>query len=264
VIVQTWENHRKIESLLAAMRRPIDASGSTGADEAPRDARGRQWTPDVPDAAEQALRTVLPEVNIQDAPLDAAVRTLAGLARANLVVDGKSMMEAELERKHLQDAGVEVSRTRTIRLYDVTLRQALEAVLREYSDSVWAAGYDVDDGTIVVSSKGAGFRQITRVYELPGWPRAAAAGRRRQDDEVGASSTGEIPEEVELILAGVAPDSWSANGGTGHIRVVAGRLVVTQSWQNHQEVRRVLATLRPGPSASRAAPATAPAPPRGE
>lgn len=255
LVVQTWANHRQVESLLGTFRRPVPpSSGAPGVEELAWDPQLKQWMPAVPDAAERALRTVLPEVKLQNASLGEAVQTLARLARANIVLDGRSMMRAELDRKHLQDAGVDVNRGRrlTLDLYDVTLERALEAVVQAYSDNVWTGGFVPHNRAIIVTEASAATGGLfTRVYDLRDWPHVGAAvERHRRPAPVERIKTraGEIEQLVEAVATTVAPESWRDNGGTASMLFVADRLVVTQTWRNHEQVRWFLSALRAGPS----------------
>jgi hypothetical protein len=249
IVVQNWQNHRRIERLLAVLRDPVRTSNARAAAGVGWDGRLQQ-VPTHSDAADRALRTVLPEVRIDNAPLEAAVQTLARLAKANIVIDGQSMAEAELDRKHLHDAGADVSRIRgrTLRLHDVTLRDALKAVLREYSDSVWEGGFLLEGDVIVVTSKRTASRLLTRAYDLRDWPHVGAAVARPlpSEDET-EPPPDEFEELVKVITTTVEPDSWSGNGGVAEMRRVRDLLVVTQTWWNHEEVRRFLNALRADP-----------------
>jgi hypothetical protein len=256
VIAQTCRHHRKIESALAALRRPVPVSGG-GVEELTWDERLRQWPRATPDPAERALRTVLPEVKLKDASLDEAVQTLARLAQANIVLDGKSMMEAELERKHLENAGVDVTRSRrlTLHLYAITLERALKAVLLAFSDNLWTGGFTVQDGTIVVASSALPKELFTRVYDLRDWPDlgAAVAAHVRPSSPMKSRSATSSPADnlqklMDAIMTTVDPESWREHGGTGSVVAVANRLVVTQTRQNHEQVRWFLSTLRAGPA----------------
>jgi hypothetical protein len=251
VVVQTWENHRQIEALLNKLRHPVPAADlGVGTGPLVWDGRLQQWVSPSPHAAEAALLRELPEVSIENASLDAAVQTLGRLARANIIVDGTSMMTAELDRTHLENAGVDVSRSRarTLHLHHVTLQQALEAVLQEYSDGVWRGGFTVEDGAIVVTNQLSASRLVTRVYDLRDWPYVGDALRRHRRGPAGVAAARErindLQALIDAIRATVAPESWIDKGGWADIRFVADRLVITQTWQNHEQVRRLMNLLR--------------------
>ena len=157
------------------------------------------------------------------------------------------------------------SRRLTLNLYDVTLERALEAVLLSFSDNVWSGGFMIQDGGIIVTRASvASGVMFTRVYDLRDWPHpGAAAARHRQPalQEQAKTREEDVQGLVDALTDNVAPESWRDNGGTASMVYVADRLVVTQSWRNHEQFRWFLNALRGGGSAP---PATAPAAPRGE
>jgi hypothetical protein len=264
VIVQTWENHRRIQDLLTGLRQTVpQSSPRPGSEWLLWNGRQQQWLPASTDAARSALQVVLPEVRIENASLDDAVHALATLARTNIVVDGRSLTEAELDRKHLQDAGADVGQRRrlTLHLHDVTLRRALEAVLLQYSDSVWTGGFTVDEGVIVVTSDGRALhRTVTRGYDLRGWPEFDAARLQRlepPEEEAGTLRAEVYQDLVATIEENVMPETWRDNGGVGQIRIFNDRMLISQTWQTQEKVRQFLNLMR----ANRPAPASPPAAP---
>jgi hypothetical protein len=131
-------------------------------------------------------------------------------------------------------------------------------VVEGFARAGWPLEFTVRDGAIVISSAGKIERHpVTRVYDLRDWPQPGAWAQPARPADPGAAplTRPEAAEELgTAIMESVAPDSWRDNGGVpGSIRFAADRLIVTQTWRNHEKVRRFLDAMRAAP------PTTAPA-----
>ncbi|MDB5289616.1 MAG: Bacterial type and secretion system protein [Phycisphaerales bacterium] len=180
-------------------------------------------------AARKALTFRFGELNIHSVTFEQAIANLAERAHANINVRWGA----------LQNAGV--SRTTKVRLHlwDVTLAQALTAVLAEAEGGSSKAEYHVESGVIVVGTGTEDVPEcVTVIYNV------------RDVIEIEEATTGCTREEAaemlaKVIMETVSPDSWrDAGGNIGAIRELSGLLVVTHTVEGHQQILRLLEQLR--------------------
>jgi hypothetical protein len=223
----------------------------------------RQGLPLLPGPArrqalvEKKLREVLPVVEFRQTPFDQAIDRLRSLSGAEMVV----------EWEDLDSIGVRRDIPIDLRLHDVTLDAALNAVVG-YADSSGRRArmrYTPYDGAIVISTSDAleyGGYACAAVYDLsdiqgssamspttppiicfppkattaPAAPGAPAGSRTRQETD---------DELVRLIEEAVAPDIWDTNGGSGgFVRAYNGRFVVVTTIQYHRQIQDLVSQLR--------------------
>jgi hypothetical protein len=107
----------------------------------------------------------------------------------------------------------------------------------------------------------------TRVYDLRDWlaavlgppPTPAPKGHADLAKWAALRET-RVESLIKVIEDTIAPDTWKETGGTiGLIKELNGELVVTQTWENQEQVADLLAALRTDPSRLRTPPSTAPA-----
>jgi len=187
------------------------------------------------------LRQVLPEVNLTSTTLGEAIDGLRRISGANIFVNWRRLADVDPEVGPDRPVHME------LRLKNVTLRQALTKVVecaestRERTPSR-VLGFGVRDGIITVSDDWPKFISVGRWYyvqDLINHPARNSFARPNR-----------TPQEIEndlaiMIMEAIDPDSWrDAGGEVGSIRTWAGRLVVFQTPENHQNIESLLANLR--------------------
>jgi hypothetical protein len=262
IVLQTWDNQRRVAELLAQLRKPAPPPAPPPATpdlEIWNDALKRYVSTD-PGVGEASLRRRIPEVRLDRVPLEQALATLADLAHADLAADWRAF----------QAFGITRRTPISLHLRDVTLAEALRALL----DSNGAAAFHicVDGGCIVLGGLPGYMPEstTTRVYDLRDWldsvmgqpptpsPKNLSEAERRAELRFW-----QMARVIALILETTAPGSWREQGGTaGTMKELNGRLIITQTWENQERVADLLAALRADPSRIQAPPpATFPAAP---
>jgi hypothetical protein len=219
----------------------------------------KEWLSTDPASAEAALARRLPELRLEAVPLDEALRTLSR----------KWGVPVFAKWQTLREAGIDPEARVTVELPNVTLSKALDNVLSATRVPRIEEGlaYTIQDGVITVSTAvDSGREGVMRMYDIRDWPGRdrALAGRPwrlfvRSDDP---ERDLEVEALVEAITTSVDPESWrDAGGSVGSLKVLDGVLLVTQSVENHERIRRLLNAMRVGAATTRpvAHPATAPA-----
>jgi hypothetical protein len=188
-------------------------------------------------AAENASRR-LDEVDLSRGTLEGAFDVLRELTHANIVVRWPA----------LEAAGVDRTTPVKLRLWDVRLGVAINVLLVTV-ESPTPLGWSEEDGVITVSTSEDIHRDtVTRVYDVrdlivalnemqfPGFP---------NDDDTGRTWQQCVDEITRFVTETVVPDTWrDAGGSIGSIRELGGRLIVTQSPENHTQLRDLLKRLR--------------------
>jgi hypothetical protein len=233
---------------------------------------GRVYPPDG--KIDAALKQRLPLVRMKQVSLEEAIERLRADSGANLFVDWHALKATNIDRSTRVD----------VDLQDVSLAQALDYIvrsifiLRNTKDELW---WDVQDNVIVISSEASiGHTGSIRVYDIRDLMKAEL-GKLRVRWEFWMKGYGTHPPPnaprvlvsseptwdvlaqaiMMLITDQVAEDTWKDNGGSiGTIRELNGRLIVRQTWQNHQKVEALLDELREKgiPTTSPSSPAGAP------
>ena len=162
-----------------------------------------------------------------------------GAALSDILIYLADLLPAErkmsivLDRRNLEEAGIDLGRAVSLKVNAIRLRSALGLILAD-------AGIDwtVRDEVLLITTKeAAAANTVTRVYDV---------------DELVVPKSGEdrtphFDELIELIQNEVAPESWSDNGdgpGAVHPFSVNGcRLVVRQTPQAHYEIAKLLEEL---------------------
>jgi hypothetical protein len=219
VILQTWENHRRVQNLLAVLRHSSAPSPPPAPAPEVRVWHDllKQWTPLDNGPAEAALERRLPEVSIDADSVEEALEVLHELTGANLLLSDAARRAAFDPRDRV-----------VLRLRDVTLAETLDAMVENCC--TWRhLGYTVDRGVIVVTTKEAAARDVfTRVYDLRHWPPLRTAA---------------VDQLIATLKEDIDPSSWQDRGGRGGVRELRGSLVVTQTLANHDKVRRFMNAL---------------------
>jgi hypothetical protein len=237
VVVQTRANHRGIERLLWSLRHPAPQV-KPAADDAESlallrvwDERLKQFVAPAGGEVERALRERRDDVELTDLELDDAIKRLSALWSVAMQVD----------------PDVRWSKNVTLRMRQVTLREALRAVL----DSAGQAGdlrYGVRGGVIVVANNGLLLPPLeVRVYDLRGWPAMQRAPDERRF----------VAELTKLVKEMIDPEEWRGeekDDPSRSVRFVGGSLIVRASRDTHDRLEELLAALRRGEGAAAASP----------
>jgi beta-lactamase regulating signal transducer with metallopeptidase domain len=216
-----------------------------------------------------ALDKKVPEINLQEVPLDEAIARLREISGANIFVNWKA----------IERAGVDRTKTISVRLYNIKFAKALDIILQSASGPERKARleYTIDEGVITISTpEDLSKNVLTRVYDirdliqvipnfddapdlrlrssqaatapalpappptLPATRPASRAATRPREVEVQAR----VDAIIKLIKEIVAPDSWDGESRIGAIKELSGQLVVTQLPENHAALNTLLEQLR--------------------
>ena len=135
-----------------------------------------------------------------------------------------------IDKRGLDDLGVAVDTPVRIELRDISLRAALDHMLREFDLT-----YVVWKETLLITSVDMyleGNLQTVKVYPVSDLLRSVDDGMVEYD------------VLVDTIRTVIEPDSWRVAGGTGDIETIAGTLVVSQTDRIHEKIERLLVILR--------------------
>ncbi len=147
-----------------------------------------------------------------------------------------------LDKKALDGTKVDASATVTMSVKDVSLRSALELLLRPLK-LTWTIH---DEVLLITTPEEAGKMLTTKVYQVADL--VAPPPDEMEEGEAPAPAPKDFEALSELITSTIAPETWDTGGGHGTIAVAAvgGRrvLVVSQTYQVHDRVGRLLDELR--------------------
>jgi tetratricopeptide (TPR) repeat protein len=170
-------------------------------------------------------------VNFKDARLEQVLDDIRDMSGLNVVVDAAA----------LRDEGVSLDQHVSVKMDDVSLRSALNAIMQ----SVHLAFVVRDEALVVTTEAGARGKLVCRVYPI--------ADLRNADLEAAAGRPGCCPGEgtgvdalITLITSSVAPQTWSEAGGPGKIDYfpLGMSLVVHQTPDVHEQLCDLLTALR--------------------
>jgi len=137
----------------------------------------------------------------------------------------------QIDRKALQDVGIDPQTPVTRTLKRIRLRSALRLLLRDVGLT-----FTVRDGVVLITTREQAEASLSKeVYAVEDL--VAASGQRGKSD---------FDALVDLITSTVEPASWDSVGGPGSISVLASReaLVVRQTFQAHEQIAALLDGLR--------------------
>jgi hypothetical protein len=177
--------------------------------------------------ARKALSTQISEVKFESVTAEEAFAWLARSANATINVNWDVL---ELEK---------VSRTKRVRLHlwDVSLAQALSALLGQACENATPVSFAAHDRTILVStSNDLGSKKEIVIYNVRDLLEI------RESD--GSAAQGGAEELFPLITRTIAPDSWRDNGGDCSIREYSGLLLIEHTAEGHEQIRELLEKLR--------------------
>ncbi len=200
------------------------------------------------------LDRVVPEVRFDQIALADAIEFLRDLTRANFLVNWRA----------LEAAGIERTAPVSLQLRDVPASTVLKAILesaggdgvplafRQRANIVFISTHDHLDAETEIRLYNVRDLMIEALRFSRSFAHAATAAHPPQT--VPASSPGDGPPWTEealsasltdLIQHTTSPDSWANNGGrTGFIHYWAGKLLIVQTPEAHEEIEKFLQMLR--------------------
>jgi hypothetical protein len=199
---------------------------------------------------EKLLRRI-PEVRFDSMPLEQAFDTLAERTKVNISVQWTHLAEEDVQR----------STPVKLRLWDVTLDQALRILLSaldarraDQRFTGYRFGYTFSDNVVTVSTvREIGLMSPTEIYNVRDLIDAAVIGSSDSpppNDPMGRVEAPMARSEAaqalsDAIMRTISPDSWqNAGGAVGSIQSFAGMLVIQQSAENQARVAAFLQKLR--------------------
>lgn len=229
VISQRREVHEKIETLLEDLRRVRRVQASL-----PDSPAAERPQPEPSPSPEEAIVRALDRrvtLEYDEMPLADVIRHL----------ERTQKIPVRLDRRALSDAGVDSLAPVTGRVSNVTLRSALELLLRPL-DLTWSVRFEA---LWITSTEEEETLLWTKVYDLSDlYDRRSEYG----DPIIDYVSL------VELITSTVQPESWEEVGGEGALAPFEGpgihALVVSQSWHVQPQIEALLGQLRKVPRRS--------------
>ncbi|MCG8584311.1 MAG: hypothetical protein MI757_06325 [Pirellulales bacterium] len=168
--------------------------------------------------------------DFQDTPLIEAIDFLREYHKVEMILD----------KKALEEAGIERTEPVTIRLNNVTLGSGLRHLLRPLDLT-----YIVRDEALVITTPETDCGHLTVcVYEAGD---LVSVGRDLGADKAKsatAKSDDILAQLIEAITACVEPNSWSDAGGPGAVRPMQRLLVINQTEKVHAKIADLLTKLR--------------------
>ena len=211
--------------------------------------------PAPPATRPAALDRVMAPVNFDRTPLRAAVKHIADSAQLGLEADWNFLQGT---------VNVHAAAPVTLRLSGVTHADALAAVLRQ----VPGLDYRVTDGPLRIVAADGEPDVYVRFYDvrallrdsisfsaavkrlnsaLPAPPAAGSAGadgsESTRDEHLAPLEQIVVRDLSALLTKTIDPKSWADNGGRGQIHYWAGRLIVSQTDDNHRQIAELLKLL---------------------
>jgi hypothetical protein len=150
-------------------------------------------------------------------------------------------IEIQFDRKALEEVGFATDKQVTINLKGVSLRSALKLLLRAEGLT-----YMVQDEVLLITTPDeAANKLITAVYPVADLVLPPDAPADYATDRSGASWA-DFDSLIDLITSSVQPTTWDEVGGPGSVAPFENNmtLVISQTEEGHEEIAKVLRTLR--------------------
>ncbi len=165
-------------------------------------------------------------IDFEDTPLSDVVSFLSEMHGLPIVID----------KRGLDDIGLGTDTPVTMSLKRVSLRTALDRMLRQLDLSFMVRNEVLEITTLEECENSL----VVRMYPLSDLARPA----RRQ--YMGGESSGRFDHLVEIIQSICAPDTWDEVGGAGSIEPMDAWnvIAVAQTAEVHEQISGLLATLR--------------------
>jgi hypothetical protein len=171
-------------------------------------------------------------LNCKDAALPSLLDDLRAWRGINIVVD----------RKALEDEGISQDVKISLRVEHVSLKSALNLMLRQ-AGLMWK----IQDEVVLITTPRAARPPLTRnIYSISDLVRADRSSGKSKKGPKGDTEAEAAEEIIVLIEDTIAPQSWIGVGGDCALEYFSrGRaLVVTQTPEVHEQIADLLATLR--------------------
>jgi hypothetical protein len=226
IIMQTWQNQQIISSLLSDLGPTPTGRFINKPTEPPLPSRLWVWhgdqnrfEPVTDSVAEAALRHELREVDIRQRTLEDALSLLGEQAHVAVLANWRFLEGIGLDRKALV----------TLRVREIALTSALKQVLTEGTEQVGfkPEGYSVSIDSVSNSMS-------TRVYDLGAYFDALP------DDATNGRARGNL---LKTIKSTIDPGGWDESYSLGRISVLGSKLVIRQTWENHEAIQSLLQDL---------------------
>lgn len=143
---------------------------------------------------------------------------------------GEAGFSVQIDHEALRDMSIPLSEPVSIRVSNVTLRYALDYVLRQHK-----LGWTIEDNVFMITTDDIADDIVTaRVYPVRD---LVAQGNMLPPD---------YDTLINVIVSTIKPDTWADTGGQGGIERFpnAHALVITQTREVHEQVGNLLAQLR--------------------
>ncbi|HKQ48788.1 MAG TPA: hypothetical protein VJZ71_12020 [Phycisphaerae bacterium] len=193
------------------------------------------------------LDKTLAEVSYLGEDLDDAISDWAEQAGVNVVPDWPALEALGI----FSDTRIDLS------LKNVSAATALHAILNVADQRHLGASYELQEGIVTVTSAAVLDRRMeVRTYDCAALLQSIDAERPRYRSRhhyclfdptwrARHISSEDGPQSILLdaIESTIAPESWDHHGGPASSRIVAGKLVVRQTRDNHYQIARLLHSL---------------------
>ncbi len=226
LVIQTPENQRRIQQLLTDIQALHSNHGPPPPPPIkPSKAMDGWMLSDIPDSLDAALKAPIAAIHFDQLPMEAA----AG------ILSKQSGVRIRIDQETFESHNVSVKSAVSLNLRDVSLAEALKALLSKPIAGL-TASYGVTDGEVLITDvEHAHAMVVTRAYDI----RDLVRPQPGRDDAIDGF--------VKMLNDLIDPDSWRDSGGnSGTMHTFDGILVVTQTWPNHEELQRLLRRLRKG------------------
>lgn len=142
-------------------------------------------------------------------------------------------IEIQMDSKAFEETGIGTDSPVTIDLKGVSLRSALQVVLKKLSLT-----YEIRGGMLIVTTPEEAENHLeTKVYPVGDLvlPEGATDGAQADFDSL-----------IDLITSTIKPTTWDEVGGPGSAKVFENRMsiVLSQTQEVHEEIENLLARLR--------------------
>jgi hypothetical protein len=152
-------------------------------------------------------------------------------------IKDRHKIEIQVDKKALDDEGVGTDVPVTRRLSGISLKSALNLLLRELGLT-----YSVQDEVLLITTRTESDQRLTTVvYDVSDLVEADRLQRQARGEVVLEYDADPL---IDAITAAVHPTSWQEVGGPGAICYVFGTLVISQSYHVHEDVAKLLDHLR--------------------
>lgn len=230
VISQTEDTHHKIVALLAALRK-AKAIPSDKYDPAPIDVVGNA---DVDEKVRQKLQANLTDVDFQNTSLTSIVRLLSDQCHVQIVIN--------------EGALASVGMSPDAEITDHWEAATAETILRDVCRAVDGDFVGRDDLIEITTTQRLEKDPQLRLYPVRDLLTAKEFEQFEQDSDMDRFELRLMRYDslIETLTSNIVPASWEELGGDGvcYPVGVADVLAVSQTPANHQQVERLLATIR--------------------